>query len=266
MKDQIITSLKKYIPKENIYLKARCNKAIRDSLEYVKRNSEKRNIIVQDQGGWLRYLDYPQKYDFEIVKVKTNYGMIDFEDLKRLSKDAAALLYENPAGYIASQDTRRIYDICNENDCLVIMDVTGMIAYPDYMIGNDADIIIGSFGKGKPINLGYGGFISFSSEESIEEDFEESRYEELKKYLDEVDGRMKKLVEKVKEVKNDLKDLQVIHATEKGLNVVVKFSSEEEKNRIINYCDENNLEYTECPRYIRVMDEAISIEIKRLEF
>ena len=37
------------------------------------------------------------------------------------------------------------------------------------------------------------------------------------------------------------------------------------KQRIIDYCNENNLEFTECPRYIRINEPAISIEVKRLE-
>ena len=39
---------------------------------------------------------------------------------------------------------------------------------------------------------------------------------------------------------------------------------EEEMKKIINYCDNNKLPYTECPRYIRINQKAISIEIKKL--
>ena len=37
------------------------------------------------------------------------------------------------------------------------------------------------------------------------------------------------------------------------------------KEHYDRFYDKNKLEFTECPRYIRVMDNAISIEIKRLE-
>ena len=48
-----------------------------------------------------------------------------------------------------------------------------------------------------------------------------------------------------------------------GHNVIVKFNTDEEKEKIINYCDKNELEYTLCPRYIRVEENAVSIEVKR---
>ena len=50
-----------------------------------------------------------------------------------------------------------------------------------------------------------------------------------------------------------------------GFVVVIKFTTEEEKEKIINYCGNHNLEWTECPRYIRLNKPAISIEIKRLQ-
>ena len=41
-------------------------------------------------------------------------------------------------------------------------------------------------------------------------------------------------------------------------------NNDEEKDKIIKYCKENNYEYTLCPRYIRVNENAVSIEVKRL--
>ncbi|MBI4141867.1 hypothetical protein HY484_03010, partial [Candidatus Woesearchaeota archaeon] len=43
----------------------------------------------------------------------------------------------------------------------------------------------------------------------------------------------------------------------------VKFNNEQEKQQLIDYCNKNKYEYTLCPRYIRVMDNAISIEVKK---
>ena len=57
--------------------------------------------------------------------------------------------------------------------------------------------------------------------------------------------------------------MDIIHADKKGINVVIKFRNEAEKKRIIYYCDKNNYQYTECPRYKRVNCNAISIEVKR---
>ena len=38
-----------------------------------------------------------------------------------------------------------------------------------------------------------------------------------------------------------------------------------EKEAITMYCESNGYEFTECPRYIRIIEPAISIEVKRLE-
>ena len=67
-----------------------------------------------------------------------------------------------------------------------------------------------------------------------------------------------------KKIKNDLKEFDVIHRESKGINVIVKFKDDEEKEKIINCCKTNSYEYTVCPRYIRVNENAVSIEVKRL--
>ena len=66
-------------------------------------------------------------------------------------------------------------------------------------------------------------------------------------------------------VKEDLKRFNIIHPDSRGINVVVKFSGDIEKAEIISYCNQNKLEFTLCPRYIRVNEKAISIEIKRID-
>ena len=67
-----------------------------------------------------------------------------------------------------------------------------------------------------------------------------------------------------KKIKEDLKGFDIVHKDGNGLNVVVKFKDKSEKQKLIKYCKQNNYEYTMCPRYIRVLDKAISIEVKRL--
>ena len=57
---------------------------------------------------------------------------------------------------------------------------------------------------------------------------------------------------------------KLIHPSMHGINIAVEFADETEKERVINYCNKNNIEYTICPRYIRVECDAVSIEVKRL--
>ena len=67
-----------------------------------------------------------------------------------------------------------------------------------------------------------------------------------------------------KKILEDLQSFEIIHKKNQGINVIIKFDDDEVKQRIIDYCKENNLEFTECPRYIRIKEPAISIEVKRL--
>ncbi len=130
-----------------------------------------------------------------------------------------------------------------------------------------------SFGKWKPINLGYGGFISTNSKEFFQLDpelFMAFRFPEqfnpgLLKKIERLDRRIKYLQDICQKIKSDLKELEIIHSNRAGLNVIIKFNNQAEKEKIINYCKKNGYQFTLCPRYIRVMENAISIEVKRLE-
>src|SRR3989338_3400445 len=86
----------------------------------------------------------------------------------------------------------------------------------------------------------------------------------LQRELERMPKRLKVFTELNKKIKQDLKDHKIIHSESYGINVVVKFDSEKEKNEIVKYCENNKLEYTLCRRYIRVLDNAVSIEVKRV--
>ena len=298
MRDRIIRELKKLTKHSYIELTERGNTAIFAALYCARKlvldenyKIMKKTVIIPDQAGWLTYEKYPKMLELEVKKVKTEHGIIDLGELKKISKDACVFIYANPAGYFAEQPIREIYNICKNNNCLVILDVTGSIGDAELSDGSYADFIVCSFGRWKPVNLGYGGFISAAKKEYFEmsetqrvsehaqkspifdkakEIFNTIHFDEkylplLEKKLSSLTRRLNLLYERAKKVKNDLKELSIIHRDKKGINVIVKFDGDEEKEKIINYCKNNNLEYTLCPRYIRVMDKAISIEIKRLE-
>lgn len=264
---QVKDILKKLIGHNNIILKARGNYAIRDSLKLLNPENIEKKILVQDQGGWLRYLDYPPKYGYIVEKIKTDDGVIKISELEELSRQADAIIYENPAGYFASQPLKQIYETCRKNGCKVILDITGSIGRIDNP-GRYADVIICSFGEGKAVNLGHGGLISINDEFSfssvMQEDFDYSYANALIEKLSELKERQKNLHEISKKIKNELKDFKVLKADYDGINVIVAFDSQDEKEKIIRYCDKNSFEYTLCPRYIRVMRDAVSIEVKRI--
>ncbi len=267
MQNKIQNLLKEYTKHDHIKLTSRGNMSIFLAMYMAKKENSKPYFLIPDQGGWLTYKTYPKIFNFNIKELKTDKGIIDLEELKQVARKCSALLYSNPAGYFAEQPAKEIYEICKEEECLVIMDVSGSIGN-EICNGEYADFMVGSFGRWKPVNVEYGGFISakeqwpdkniFSLYRSCDEKLQQI-YEKLKEAPEKINSFM----QKAEKIKQDLNELEIIHKDKKGINVVVAYKTDFEKTKIIEYCEKNNLEYTECPRYIRVEEPAISIEIKR---
>jgi histidinol-phosphate/aromatic aminotransferase/cobyric acid decarboxylase-like protein len=271
MNEEVIRLLKQYTGHEEVRLTSRGNTAIFAALYIARKVNPRKGVLIPDQGGWLTYKKYPKMLGLEVKDVKTHYGLIDLKDLNSKLEDASALLYANPAGYFAEQDIAGIYKAC-KGRALVIMDVSGCLGDKSLCDGRYADLIVGSFGRWKPVNLGYGGFVSAKDKEHFVKakeifntvTFEEKYYPILVRKLEEVRERLKKFYKECEKMKKELKSFDVIHRKRKGIVVVVKYSSEDEKSCIIDYCEKNKYQYTLCPRYIRVEEKAVSIEAKRL--
>ncbi|MBW2984917.1 hypothetical protein KY361_07380 [Candidatus Woesearchaeota archaeon] len=272
MRDKITDLLKKLSSHPFIELTSRGNTAIFAAL-YCARKLQlgKKNILIPDQSGWFTYKKYPKMLGLNPIEVKTDYGIIDLDDLKKKSENANCLLYSTPAGYFAEQPVKEIYSVCKKNKCMVILDVSGSIGRHDY--GAYCDFAVCSFGEWKPVNLGYGGFVSALEKEFFEkpkEIFNTTSFDE--KYFPELIEKLKSLKKRYelfdrvnKKIKKGLKDFDILHKDSDGINVIVKFKDELEKDKIVKYCEKNKLEFTICPRYIRVKEKAVSIEVKRLE-
>ncbi len=279
--EEILELVRKYTGHENVFLTSRGNAAIWIILKTVYLLSNRETVIVPDQSGWITYLEYPRKLELEIETVKTGYGILDLQNLEEKAKIANALIYQNPAGYFAEQPFEEIYKICNKNGCFVIMDISGCVS--DELMYNPkyADFFVCSFGKWKIINAGYGGFLSAKAKEHLEaikkmidkEDksnnifhtFDSKYGEKVLKCLKSAPKKIVNLYKECEKIKYELKDFNILHKHTKGIVVVVKYESEEVKQKIIEYCNWNGYEYAVCPRYIRVNDNAISIEVKRLD-
>jgi hypothetical protein len=271
MKEEILGLLKRLSGHDFIRLTSRGNTAIYTALYCAKELNRKKQVLVPDQGGWFTYKKYPKQLDMKLLVVKTHYGLINIDDLKQKTKTANCLIYSTPAGYFAEQPVKEIYSVCKKNKCIVILDITGSIGKHDY--GKFCDFSVCSFGEAKPVNLGYGGFVSACKKEYFDEpedifvtsSFEEGYYSRLLEKLKSLKERHR-LFEKVnKKIKKELSDFEILHKDSDGINVIVKFKDENEKKKIIDYCEKNRLEFTICPRYIRVKEKAVSIEVKRLE-
>ncbi|MFH1316299.1 MAG: hypothetical protein ABII01_02170 [Candidatus Woesearchaeota archaeon] len=279
-KQIIISKLKRFTNHDIIKLTPKGDSAIFAAFYLAKKfyldkdmHMTRKVVLIPDQGGWLSYKDLPGNLGFSIIEVKTRDGIIDTDDLNKKIDihNPACFIYTNPAGYFADQPAEEIHDICKKK-CLTIMDCSGSVG-TSMCNGDYADMIVASFGRWKPINLKYGGFISIKNQDIYQKGsdvfqtikFDEDYLPRLLEKIDQLPERYAFFEKHRRKILNDLKEFKIIYPKKKGINVIVKFSSEPEKNLIIKYCKDNNYEYTICPRYIRINQNAVSIEVKRLE-
>ncbi|MBI2102392.1 aminotransferase class I/II-fold pyridoxal phosphate-dependent enzyme [Candidatus Woesearchaeota archaeon] len=251
-----------------ITITTRGDAAIKAALSLL---SKDKTLLIPKEGGWLSYPKIPREKKIPFQNVRCHDAKIDLLDLqeKLNSGTCSAFLYQNPGGYFAEQPMREIYDLCKKHGCLVIMDVSGAIGTP-LCDGNFADIIVCSFGEWKLVEAGKGGFISCKDEQLYGRldlvDFTDPVIlSAIKDNLSRLDQKIRQLTAKKETIIHDLAELDILHRNDCGFVVVITFSTPEEKEKIINYCQQNSFEWTECPRYIRVQRPAISIEIKRLQ-
>jgi len=271
MQQEIEQKLNSLSGHDYIKLTSRGNTAIFAALYCARKlQLDKKIVLIPDQGGWFTYKKYAKMLELIPVQLETDFGVIDLKDLEEKAPKANCIIYSDPAGYFAEQPIEEVYKICSKHKVTVILDMTGIIGRK--IPGKYADYCLASFGENKPVNLGYGGFLSAQNKEYFEipkeifntDSFDQSRYRDLLKNLNNLSKRYE-LFDKVnKKIKMDLKEFDIIHGNNKGINVVVKYGSIEEKNKIIEYCNRNHYEFTLCPRYIRVECNAVSIEVKRL--
>ncbi len=248
-----------------VELTPRGNTAIFCAL-YLAKKAGKTRVFIPDQGGWFTFKTYPKILGMDVEMIKTNEGIINHIPVT----DNAVLLYTQPAGYFVEQDMHAIYHQC-KGKTMVIVDVSGSIG-SEMCRGEFGDILLGSFSEWKPINLGYGGFLSVKEKKILDYGKEilslnkvsPHLEKELKEKIETLPQRYAFFSRHVQKIKKDLAQYDIVHREKTGINVVVGYRSEKEKKEIMEYCKNKNYPFTLCPRYIRVMKPAISIEVKRL--
>jgi len=270
LQENIKRLLRTIVGHEYVEVMFRGNAAIAASLGMV--HSSKK-VLIPEEGGWLSYRTLPGTLGLSVKEVHCVDARIDLRALETMLKlgGVGALLYQNPGGYFAQQPMKEIYSLCKKYNCLVILDVSGAIGTLlwDY---KSADVLVGSFGHGKLVNAGCGGFISCRSKElweklrsrSLEMLKDDSKLTLVLKNLEGLQERIQLLQQERAKVLRDLSSFKVVHPLDYGFGVVVRFSDSVEKEEIVEYCAQHKLEWRECPRYIRLNSPAISIELKRM--
>ncbi len=251
--------LRGLVSKKNVYLVDSWESAVACALDRCyEANSESfsfpNTLLIPDQGG--RGIFLAQKDNFNVVKVKTHLGALLLTHLRAIANEKSILLLSSLGGFFVKQPLREIDEICKIKNTLLINDVSGSIFSYDAGYG---DIVIGSF---KPLGFNYGGFIACDEKLNINENFDMTKIPDLIDWIEDLNARLVKVRDKCKKVKEDLKDFEIVHKESESLVVVVRYRNDEDKSKILKYCEDNKLEHLECPRYNRVKEKAISIEVK----
>jgi len=266
MNDECLNELSKLTGKKHILLTKRGNVSIRLALKLAKHLGFMR-VLLQDQGGWLTYKQFCAKEKLEVVEITTIHGVMDPRTIE--GYEGCVLLINSMPAYSFLQDMSVIENICNQRNIFLINDVSGSIGTDEAKHG---DVVLGSFGIDKPVNLGSGGFIAADRKEHI--DFLEKSnpvqgidHAKLAFRLLDLPARLGRLTNLKNKLIEELEAIEfgnyIINRNEKGINILVRYCSESQKQRLINYCAKKRIEYTLCPRSIRVNERAVCFELKR---
>lgn len=268
LRQQTLYKLSDLFKKKYVLFTNRCNVSIKLALSLADKLKRK-NVIIQDEGGWLTYKEDPHIFGMHITELKTDYGLINPDDLS--NHKGAVLLINSMPGYVVLQNMEELEEACEKNDIFLINDVCGSVGTPECVFG---EIIVCSFGRWKPLNAGFGGCIAtddeahykfFLQQNSFSCEDEEGFLNILNEKLDALPDRLTFFEIKKQQILDDLSEMDIIHPNGAGLNAIIKYSTPDEKKIITEYCKDNGYEYIECPRYIRTNSKAISVEVKRLE-
>lgn len=235
-------------------LLTRCNSAV---LMLV--SSFGKRVAGPLDGGWMTYSQYTKAVGKRYMSVATDYGKLRVELFKHYMKPGDLFIYHALGAYAVEQDVKAIYDWCRENEVLVAMDVSGCLGTP-LADGRYCDIMFGSFGKWKPVNLGQGGFIASSMHQQwIKTVANASPFKGDETILCEQLDKLPEAYAQLKTMREDVTaNLPFEYVTsEYAGTVLVKCSEDDIKPYVGAY------EYTVCPREIRVLKDCVSIELKR---
>lgn len=258
---EVISSLQELTGKKHVILCESGDHAIRTVMRLAK-NKGLSKAFIPDQGGWLTYKDYAKKQGLQVVELKTDSGVINPE---ALAVDASGFLMLNSlAAYAFEQPMKEISEA--SKNVLLANDISGSIGRKHLMLG---DVLLCSFGTDKPVNANYGGCLATNDDVvakflSKHSSFDKTKLLVVEKALKALPARLKMFEQARDKIKQDLAKHDIVHKEHAGINVIVKYANNAEKNVITNYCQQNNYSFTECPRYIRVLEPAICVEVKKL--
>ncbi|WP_407463436.1 DegT/DnrJ/EryC1/StrS family aminotransferase [Methanobrevibacter sp.] len=251
-------------------------------------------ILIPDQGAWNGFKQIANFLKKDLITVKTNQGLIDLDYLNESiisssndnmidlddENNKSALFLTSFAAYTAEQNIKEISDFVHENNMILVEDASGAIGDWENKLanGNYSDIIIGSTGSPKIVNVEDGGFIT-TNDNSL---FDKSKlllktnkasnitacgiYNELDFAQENLEKSIDSCLYLKEKIKNET-DFEVFHKDKRGINVIIKTDDPKSlsyKLRQEFVLDSHGM-ITKCPNYNRLKEKAVALEIKNLD-
>lgn len=240
-------------------------------------SSIKGPVLLPDQGGWTGFKKIAEFLGLKISYLPTNQGIINLEVLNRYIKleNPQSLFITSFAGYMAEQPVKEIFELCDEKGVILVEDASGAIGDPrgSLACGDHAHIIVSSTGSPKIINVGSGGFISTNDLNIVNNSnfllktlrpspvICAGMVEAIKKAPDTLSRTLKACNFLKKEIKT------VLFEEYRGINVTLP--SEKPKKMARELRKKIPVKgggiISTCPRYDRIKQPAVCLEIKNLE-
>ena len=206
-------------------------------------------ILIPDQGAWNGFKQIANFLNKDLITVKTNKGLVDLDELNESiisasennmidlddESNKSALFLTSFAAYTAEQDLKAICDFAHKNNILVVEDASGAIGDYDNILANGdySDIIIGSTGSPKIVNVEDGGFITTNDDKLFKKSSlllktnKASNITACGIYneLDFAKDNLKKTVDSclyLKETIEEKTSFNVFHKDKRGINVIIE--------------------------------------------
>jgi len=235
--------------------------------------------MIPDQGGWSGFKKMVEFNGLKSVNLPTKLGLIEIEVLVNLIEKfkPEALFITSFAGYIAEQNLKEIFKVCDEMDVIMVEDASGGIGDIRGKLGNGthAHVVVASTGSPKTVNIGNGGIISTDNTDRMGlKDVLNSLKADpvtcagIASEIENAPMILSKTMESCKYLKSQIMEFnKVLHFAKEGLNIAIP----SENPKKLGYELRKSIEVhdggiiTVCPNYNRVKVKAVCIEIKNLD-
>jgi dTDP-4-amino-4,6-dideoxygalactose transaminase len=237
----------------------------------------KDKILIPDQGGWIGFKNIAEFLSVETIEVPTKLGVLNPEGIEdAIDKyNPEALFMTSFAGYIAEQPVKEIYDICEDKNVILVEDASGGIGDKKNLLGNGehSHVIIASTGFPKIINVGNGGFISTNDNEIIKKSkniLKTVRADPItcagiSEEIKIATTSLMKTIQACELIKKEIKS--AIYSDKRGITVALRTDDPKkigyELRKRLNV--EGRSIISICPKYERLMVDAVCLEIKNLD-